>query len=680
MSTAQPSPPSPATDLPARTIATIKGLAIDAIQAANSGHPGMPLGMADAAYVLWQQFLRFDPSAPDWPDRDRFVLSAGHCSMLQYALLHLYGFDLSLADLKAFRQLHSRTPGHPEYGHTAGVETTTGPLGQGIANAVGMALAEERLRAEFGAAHCDHFTYAIAGDGCLMEGVASEASSLAGHLGLGRLIVLYDSNHITIDGRTELAFTEDVGGRYAAYGWQVLGVAGDDRAGLAAALTAAKADAARPSLIICDTVIGRGSPKLAGSHKVHGAPLGAEEVAATKRNIGLDPEAFFAVAPEVYDHVRAGNGLRRAARLAWEEAAQSAQGRALAARLQPVQAREVAAVTWPSQPAGALLSTRKAGEKVMAAVAATIPQLLGGSADLGHSTFTDIVGAGHMQRGAWAGRNIHWGVREHAMGAICNGLAAHGGHIPVGSTFLVFHDYMRPATRLAALMGLQVVTVYTHDSFFVGEDGPTHQPIETLMAMRLIPRLVVLRPADLAETAGAWRMALLRTAGPTVLALTRQNLPELPREPALGDPVAAVERGGYVLLHEVGVLRLSILATGSEVHLAVAAAQQLAAEGVGVRVVSLPSFELFDAQPGAYRRSVLPDGVPRLSVEAGTTRGWERLVGAEGRSIGIDTFGASAPDKVLAEHFGFTVANVIATARELLENGGTPRPGTSDKG
>ena len=652
----------------ALTIATIKGLAIDAIQAANSGHPGMPLGMADAAYVLWQDFLRFDPSDPSWPDRDRFVLSAGHGSMLQYALLHLYGYDVSLDDLKQFRQLHSKTPGHPEYGHTVGVETTTGPLGQGIANAVGMALAEERLRAEFGAAHVDHFTYAIAGDGCMMEGVASEASSLAGHLGLGRLIVLYDSNHITIDGRTELTFTEDVGARYEAYHWQVLKVEGTDLVGIAAALTAAKAETAKPTLIICDTVIGRGSPKLAGSHKSHGAPFGHDEVAATKTNIGLDPQQHFAVSDAVYQHVRAKNPARKAAREAWQQAAKAEKGQALLARLTPDLPALTAQVAWPKQDVGAQLSTRKGGEKVMAAVGAVVPQLLGGSADLGHSTFTEIGGGGHVQHGQWLGRNIHWGVREHAMGAIGNGLAAHGGHIPVGSTFLVFHDYMRPANRLAALMGLQTVTVYTHDSIFVGEDGPTHQPIETIMAMRLIPNTVVLRPADLAETAGAWRVALLRGKAPTILALTRQNLPELAREPALGDAVTAVERGGYVLRHETAALKLLILATGSEVHLALAAQEQLETEGVGVRVVSLPSFELFEAQPLAYRKSVLPAGVARLSVEAGTTRGWERFVGMDGASIGIDTFGASGPDKVLAKHFGFTTENVLVQARKLLAN------------
>ena len=649
-----------------KTIATIKGLAIDAVQQANSGHPGMPMGMADTAYVLWQHFLRFDPTAPDWPDRDRFVLSAGHGSMLQYALLHLYGYDLALDDLKQFRQLHSKTPGHPEYGHTVGVETTTGPLGQGLANGVGMALAEERLRAEFGPTHCNHWTYVIAGDGCMMEGVASEASSLAGHLGLGRLIVFYDSNHITIDGRTELAFTEDVAARYVAYGWQVLQVEGTDRAAIAIAIETAKTETAKPTLIVCNTVIGRGSPKLAGSHKSHGSPLGVEEVAATKTNIGLDPAEFFAIDASVYAHVRGGNAARKMERHAWETRAESENGKALLARLHPDLPQLTAQIPWPSQTVGTQLSTRKAGEKVMSAIAPVVPQLLGGSADLGHSTFTEIVGAPHIQHGQWQGRNIHWGVREHAMGSICNGLAVHGGHIPVGATFLVFHDYMRPATRLASLMGLQVVTVYTHDSIFVGEDGPTHQPIETLMAMRLIPGICVIRPADLAETCGAWRVALLRGKAPTVLALTRQNLPELPREIALGDSVHVVERGGYVLRTENAPLQLVILATGSEVQLAMGAQEQLQAAGHGVRVVSLPSLELFQAQTQTYRDTVLPPGVKRLSVEAGTTHGWERYVGPDGASVGIDTFGASAPDKVLAKYFGFTVENVVAKAKVLL--------------
>jgi len=647
-------------------VATVKGLTIDAIQKANSGHPGMPMGMADAAHVLWSRLLKFDPSAPEWPDRDRFILSAGHGSMLQYSLLHLYGFPLQMEDLQQFRQLHGQTPGHPERGHTPGIETTTGPLGQGFANGVGMALAEARLRQEFGAELCDHHTYVIAGDGCMMEGITSEAASLAGHLGLDRLICLYDSNHISIDGRTELTFTEDVGSRFAAYDWQVIWLDGHDRAELLVALEKAKAETNRPSLLICDTTIGRGSPKLAGSHKIHGAPLGPDEVRATKLAIGLDPEQSFHVAPEVYGHLRARNADRKAVREAWEQRLASPEAAALRQRLQPDYSDLETRVTWPTQALGKAMATRKCGEAVIQALAAQVPGLMGGSADLGHSTFTDIAGSGHLQRGDYSGRNVHWGVREHAMGAICNGLAAHGGHVPFGATFLVFHDYQRPAVRLAALMGVQNIFVYTHDSIFVGEDGPTHQPVETLQAMRLIPNLVVMRPADLAETCASWQVAIQRTNGPTALALTRQNLPELERDLPEAEVRAAILRGAYILRKESQALRLVIVATGSEVHLAVEARELLQKDGIGVRVVSMPSCELFDAQPAAYRREVLGSDVPRLSIEAGSTRGWERYVGIAGDRIGLDHFGASAPDKVLAKHFGFTTENVVARARALV--------------
>lgn len=647
-------------------VATIKGLTIDAVQKANSGHPGMPMGMADAAHVLWSQFLKFDPAEPEWADRDRFILSAGHGSMLQYALLHLYGFPLTMEDLQQFRQWQSQTPGHPERGHTPGIETTTGPLGQGFANGVGMALAEARLRQTYGESLCDHHIYVIAGDGCMMEGVTSEAASLAGHLGLGRLIVLYDSNHISIDGRTEITFTEDVGSRFAAYDWQVIWIDGHDHNEVADALRKAKAEALRPTLILCDTTIGRGSPKLAGSHKVHGAPLGPDEVAATKREIGLDPEKFFHVDPGVYQRLQADNPARKLVRQAWQQRMQGEAGQRLQAQLQPDWADLEAKVTWPTQANGAMLATRKAGEKVIAALAPHVPGLVGGSADLSHSTFTDIPNSGHVARHDYAGRNFHWGVREHAMAAICNGLAAHGGHVPFGATFLVFHDYMRPAVRLAALMGVQNVFVYTHDSIFVGEDGPTHQPVETLQAMRLIPNLVVLRPADLAETCAAWLIAIQRTNGPTALALTRQNLPELERDLPPEAVRGAVAKGGYVLRKEISDLRLILLATGSEVHLATQARDLLEKEGIGVRVVSMPSCELFDAQPIEYQREVLRTDVPRMSIEAGMTRGWERYVGLTGERVGLDHFGASAPDKVLAKHFGFTVENVVAKARGLL--------------
>ena len=655
----------PQLSLDALSAATIRGLAIDGIQAANSGHPGMPLGMADVAHVLWSRFLKFDASSPDWADRDRFILSAGHGSMLQYALLHLYGYPLTLDDLRQFRQLGSQTPGHPERGHTAGIETTTGPLGQGFANGVGMAIAEARLREEYGADLCDHHTYVIAGDGCLMEGITAEAASLAGHLGLGRLIVLYDDNHISIDGPTEITFTEDVAARFAAYGWQVAKIDGHDMTAVDDALRAAVADTGRPSLIQCRTTIGFGSPKMAGTSKVHGTPLGADEVAATKLAIGLDPKASFAVAPAVYEHLQARNGEREAARKAWDARMLGTRGQAFAARVYPDFSNIAQHVQWPSQLPGAQLSTRKGGEQVIQALARAIPGLVGGSADLGHSAFTDIAGGGSFQKDSYLGRNIHFGVREHAMAAICNGLACHTGHVPYCSTFLVFHDYMRPAVRLAALMGLQVVFVYTHDSFFVGEDGPTHQPVETLQALRLIPNLVLLRPCDLAETCAAWQIAVQRTSGPTSLSLTRQNLPEIER-PAEFDVPAAVAKGAYVQREAGSALRVVLLATGSEVALALAARDVLEAEGIGVRVVSMPSCELFDAQPAEYRASVLPATAPKLSIEAGLRRGWERYVGQDGDAIGLDHFGASGPDKVLARHFGFTTEHVVERARKLL--------------
>ena len=644
--------------------ATLKGLVIDAIQAANSGHPGMPLGMADAAYVLWTQFLKFDPSAPEWPDRDRFVLSAGHGSMLQYALLHLFGYELPMSEIKQFRQLHSKTPGHPERGHTVGIETTTGPLGQGLANGIGMAIAEERLRKLYGSDVCDHRVYVIAGDGCMQEGVTSEACSLAGHLGLGRLIVFYDSNHISIDGRTEITFTEDVGKRFEAYGWAVQHLNGHDRGELQAAIAQAQTDIGKPQLLVCTTTIGQGSPKMAGSHKVHGAPLGPEEVAATKIMIGLNPAQFFAVAPEVYDHLRSRNPGLQAQRIAWENHANSTDnGRALLAHLHPDRAAQLAAVQWPTQPAGTGLATRKSGERVLAALGPAVAQLVCGSADLGHSTFTILPNEPYIQKGEFAGRNIYWGVREHAMGSIANGLACHGGHVPVVSTFLVFHDYMRPALRLASLMGLQVLFVYTHDSVFVGEDGPTHQPIETLGAMRLIPGLVTIRPADLAETCAAYQIALQRTHGPTAMALTRQNLPEL-AHPEGFDVFAACARGAYVL-QDVAKPQVVLMASGSEVQLAQGAAALLAAQGIAARVVSVPSCELFDAQDQAYRHRVLPPGVPRVAVEAGSTLPWQRYTGDTGACVGIDTFGASAPDKVLAKHFGLTPENVAAVATRV---------------
>jgi transketolase len=650
---------------------TVRALAMDAIQAANSGHPGMPMGMADAAYTLWMRHLRHDPADPTWPDRDRFVLSAGHGSMLLYALLHLTGYDLPLEQLKAFRQWGSQTPGHPEYGHTVGVETTTGPLGQGFANAVGMAIAEARLRAEFGAELVDHHTWVIAGDGCLMEGISNEAASLAGHLRLGRLHVLWDDNRITIDGSTDITFTEDVPARFEALGWTVLSVDGHDRVAVSEALARARSAAdtpeSGPTLIRCRTTIGRGSPNLAGTSATHGAPLGEAEVALTKQALGLDPTAHFSVPDAVYAHMRGRNAALSSTREAWQARATAHEGGpALRRRLEGVTPALLAEIEWPTQETGAKLATRKASSAVIQRVARVLPGLLGGSADLEGSNGTKIKSSGHMTREDRLGRNVHFGVREHAMAAAANGLALHGGFVPFVGTFLVFHDYMRPAVRLSALMGQQVVYVYTHDSIFLGEDGPTHQPVETLQAMRLTPNLVTIRPCDLAETAAAWRVALARRDGPTALCLTRQGLPELDRSTAEADAFDGVAAGGYVLRGANGACKLVLVATGSEVQLAVRAADILESHGVGTRVVSMPSPELFDLQSREYRRSVLPAGAAKLSIEAGVTRGWERYVGTDGACIGIDRFGASAPAGVLAERFGFTVENVVQQARALV--------------
>lgn len=648
-----------------RAIHTLRALAIDAIQQANSGHPGMPMGMADASFVLWTEFLRFDPTNPNWADRDRFVLSAGHGSMLLYGLLHLTGFDVTLEDIRNFRQWGSRTPGHPEYGHTEGVECTTGPLGQGIAMSVGMALAEARLRDEFGAGLVDHHTWVIAGDGCLMEGVSNEAASLAGHLGLGRLNVLWDDNRITIDGATDLAFSEDVCGRFAALGWGIIKVDGHDKAAVREALKVARADEVRPTLIACRTVIGRCSPNLAGSNKTHGAPLGEAEVAATKAAMGLDPDAHFAVSEEVYQHYRRRNGAMKMAREDWNNRVQAhPRGAELLTRLNPDMSQVVQRVEWPSQTTGSKLATRKSSNKVIQAIAAQLPGMIGGSADLEGSNGTKIASSGHIRRDDVSGRNIHYGVREHAMAAIANGMALHSGHLPFVGTFLVFHDYMRPAVRLSALMQQQVIYVYTHDSVFLGEDGPTHQPVETLQALRGIPNLLTFRPCDMAETAAAWRVALLHGEGPSAMCLTRQNVEEVMRE---GTTAAeGVARGAYVLRESGSPLKLVLIATGSEVQVALQARDLLEARGVGTRVVSMPCCELFDVQEREYRRKVLPAGTAKLSIEAGVTRDWLRYVGLDGDCIGIDGFGASAPASILAEKFGFTAENVAARGQALL--------------
>jgi transketolase len=650
------------TDLDLRIANTIRGLAMDGVQAANSGHPGMPLGMADVATVLWTRFLRYDPTDPAWPDRDRFVLSGGHGSMLLYAMLHLTGQGLTLDDLRGFRQWGSRCAGHPEHGEAPGIETTTGPLGQGFANGVGMAIAETWLRARFGEGLVNHWTYMTCGDGDLMEGICAEAVSLAGHLKLGRLVCLWDDNKITIDGSTDLSFSEDVGARFEACGWHVQKVDGHDQAAIAAAISAARDVTDRPSLVCCRTRIGFGSPNKEGRNSAHGAPLGVDEVRLTKQTLGLDPDQHFAVPADVVAGVRARDADRKVMREAWEaRVSDSPQGAELRRWLSG--ALDLDAVAFPTHAAGSSLATRKASEAAIQAIAAAVPNVIGGSADLSESNLTHIKGATTFQAGRPEGRNLAFGIREHAMAAVCNGLALHGGVRPFCATFLIFHDYMRPSVRLAALMKQPVIYVYTHDSVWVGEDGPTHQPIETLQAIRLIPNMHILRPADANETNEAWRLALARTDGPTALALTRQNLTTLDR--SVYPPAASIARGAYVL-KDAADARVVLIGTGSEVQVALDAAARLEGEGIATRVVNMASCELFDTQDAGYKASVLPRGLPRVSVEAGTTRGWERYVGLDGASIGIDRFGASAPGKVVVERLGVTVDNVVAAAKRVI--------------
>ncbi len=643
---------------------TLRGLAIDAIQKANSGHPGLPMGMADVAYVLWTRFLGYDPAWPAWPDRDRLVLSGGHGSMLLYGLLHLSGVDLTLEEIKNFRQLGARTTGHPEVGEIGMVETTTGPLGQGFANAVGMAMAERMLRERFGAELCDHHTWVLCGDGDVMEGVCYEAASLAGHLRLGRLIALYDDNSITIDGSTGLAFSEDRVKRFEALGWHVQVVDGHDHAQIAGAIEAAKLDP-RPSVVCCRTVIGRGSPNKAGKSSSHGSPLGVDEVRLTKENLGLNPDEHFAVPTEVLARFRARDDARADASDSWKQRV-AASGRAaeLEAHLRADVSAWLEQVQWPSYETGSAVATRKASGNAIRALAAAVPTLIGGSADLAGSNVTYQPDGGDITASDFQARNIHFGIREHAMASICSGMALHGGVRPYCGTFMVFHDYMRPAVRLAAFMKLPVVYVYTHDSIFVGEDGPTHQPIEHLMAMRTIPGLTVIRPADAVETAVAWKIAMQRSDGPTALCLTRQGLPVLDR--AEFGPAEALQKGGYILSEASAEPELVLIASGSEVPLALAAQQELEADGVATRVVNLASWELFDAQDVAYKLEVLPGHLPKVSVEAGITQGWERYVGLSGASVGIDRYGLSAPGKQVAEALGLTVTAVIEAARGVL--------------
>jgi len=646
---------------------------MDAVERANSGHPGTPMALAPAAYLLWTRHLKHSPRHPDWPDRDRFVLSCGHASMLLYGLLHLTGYALTLDDIREFRQWGSRTPGHPERGHTPGVETTTGPLGQGLANAVGMAMAERFLAGSFnreGHALVDHRTWVLASDGDLMEGVASEAASIAGHLRLGKLTVIYDDNHITIDGRTDLSFSEDVGRRFEGYGWRVLRVEdGNDLAAIDGALAEAGAGTGRPTLIVLRTTIADPAPTKRDTAGAHGAPLGAEEVRRTKAILGWPDEPFFVPDTARQDMGRAAEaGAEAEASWRRREAAFAAAHPADAARYRQWLAGELPA-GWDRGlphygPDAKAVETRKASAASLKALATALPNLVGGSADLAGSTGTSH-GVGGEFGPTGAGQTVHWGIREHAMAACLNGMAAHGGVRPFGSTFLVFSDYMKPSLRLAALMGLPVVLIGTHDSIGVGEDGPTHQPIEHLAMLRAIPNLVVLRPGDANETVEAWRVAIQRGGGPTLLALTRQKLPVLDRA-GLG-AASGVARGGYVLHDPPGGPEVILLASGSELSVALDAARLLGGDGIRARVVSLPSWELFAGQPEAYRETVLPAAIrARVSVEAASSFGWSRWLGDVGEAVSLDRFGASAPGERLFEEFGFTATRVAATARRVL--------------
>ena len=646
--------------LEARTIDVIRGLAMDAPQKANSGHPGTAMALAPLAYALWTRVMRYDASAPEWPNRDRFVLSNGHASILQYSMLHLTGFGLTLEDLEEFRQWQSATPGHPEVHHTAGIEVTTGPLGQGVANAIGMALAEHWLRARFGPQLFDHHTFAICGDGDLEEGISHEAASLAGPLGLGKLVLVYDDNHISIDGPTELALSDDAAMRFEAYGWHVdrVGEIAEDVDALEAALRRAMDVDDRPSLIVLRSHIGYPSPKYTDTAHAHGNPFGAEEISATKAVMGIPDEAFW-VPDDVLEHMREAGRRGRADREAWQarhdgwtedrEALDAALGAT------GVPGWQDALPTWE---AGEKVATRNAAKKVVNALVPVVPGLIGGGADLTGNTGTQIDGADAFSTSARGARQLHYGVREHAMGGVMNGMAAHGGILPFGGTFFVFSDYMRPAVRLAALSQMKVVYSWTHDSVGVGEDGPTHQPIEHLASLRAMPGLRLIRPADANETATAWRLAI-ELEGPTGLVLSRQNLPVL--EGTAGNE--GVARGAYVLRDTDGDPDLVLIGTGSEVQLCVDAAERLAAEGVAARVVSMPSWDLFAEQDDAYQVSVMGVGIPRLSVEAGSTFGWAAWADA---SIGIDHFGASAPGPVVMEELGLTVDNVVVHARMLL--------------
>ncbi len=657
-------------------INTIRGLAMDAVQKANSGHPGLPMGAASMAYVLWTRHLRYDPVKPLWPNRDRFILSAGHGCMLLYSLLHLTGYDLSLDEIEHFRQWGSETPGHPEYQPKRGIETTTGPLGQGFGNGVGMAIAERYLAAHFnrpGHELLDYNIYALVSDGDLMEGVAAEAASLAGHLGLSNLVYLYDDNHISIEGSTDLAFTEDRGKRFEAYGWFVQHVEdGNDLEAIDKALKAAEAEKDRPSIIMVRTHIAYGSPNKQDTAGAHGSPLGEEEIALTKKNLGWPVEPKFLIPEQALAHYRKAVEQGEKAETEWQKrlAAYRQAFPELAAEWDRYVRGELPE-GWKAKlpvfkPTDGPLATRQASGKVLNAISASLPTLLGGSADLAPSTDTFVKDAGQFEKGSYGGRNFHFGVREHAMGSIMNGMAL-SGLIPYGATFLIFSDYMRHTIRLAALMGIHSVFVFTHDSVFLGEDGPTHQSIEQLASLRAIPNLCFIRPADANETSAAWRVAIERQGGPVAMALTRQKLPIIDRQKyASAD---GLEQGAYVLADAKGKqLQLILIASGSEVSVALEAYEKLTADGVAARVVSMPSWDLFEKQSQAYKNEVLPPSVTaRLAIEAAYPLGWERYVGLQGATIAMTHFGASAPAKVLAEKFGFTSSHVVERARELLK-------------
>lgn len=632
---------------------TVRGLAIDAIEKANSGHPGMPLGCADIAAALWGNGMKYDPSAPNWANRDRFVLSAGHGSMLLYAMLHLAGYNISMDDLREFRQWGSLTPGHPEFGHTVGVETTTGPLGQGFANGVGLAFAAKLLAQEFGDGIVNHYVYALAGDGDLMEGISYEAASLAGHWGLGKYICIYDSNGISIEGDTNITFSENIGERFSACGWHVQTIDGHNYDEISAAITAAQKAEDKPSLIIAKTQIAKGSPNKGGSAASHGAPLGADEALATKRALGLPDDKEFYVPEDVRAFFAQRTARLKEERVEWEaKFAAKVTGKKLDLWnkfFSPCSPDEIFRKL-PTFADIQKISTRAAGGKVLESLFEALPNIVGGSADLSPSTKTFVKGASETGAGV-VGRNIHFGVREHAMGAIQNGIAYYGGFLPYSSTFFVFMDYMRPSMRVAALAGLQTIYVFTHDSFFVGEDGPTHEPVEHLAAARAIPNLNVMRPADGPETSAAWAAALRLTGTPSVICLSRQDLPVLPRTNNGG--AAELSKGAYII-RAAASPQIIVLATGSEVSLAVAAAELLDKRGIGAQVVSFPSWFLFDGQSLEYKQALLPAGAKYAVVEAGRAMGWEKYAGNDALFITLEHFGASAPAGVLAEQFGFS--------------------------